>query len=75
MIKVPTDGRPTDEANSADLIGCDGNAFSIMGTTKQLLQHYGASKAYIASYMNEAMSGDYDHLIAASCAYLDSHEE
>ena len=74
MISVPSNGRPSDEANSADLIGCDGNAFSIMGTTKQLLRHYGASKEYISSYLAEAMSGDYEHLIAASAAYLDAHD-
>ena len=75
MISVPTNGRPTPESCSADLLGCDGNAFAIMGTTKQLLRHYGASKEYIASYLTEAMSGDYEHLLAASVAYLDSHEE
>jgi hypothetical protein len=74
MIQVPISGRPSDESCSGDLLGCDGNAYAIMGTTKNLLRQYSADKEYIDSYMKEAMSGDYDHLIAASVAYLDAHD-
>jgi hypothetical protein len=75
MISVPTEGRPTTYTSSEDLIGIDGNAFSIMGTTKQILQRAGASKGFRDSYLKDAMSGDYDHLIAVSVAYLDCSEE
>jgi len=75
MITVPTNGRPSSEACSADLFGCDGNAFAIMGTTKSLLRTYGATKEYVAAYLAEAMSGDYDHLLAASVAYLDINND
>lgn len=71
MIEVPTEGRPTEETSSDDLLGIDGNAFSIMGTTRKLLQRAGATKEFRDSYFTQAMSGDYDHLLAVSIAYLD----
>lgn len=71
-IVVPTEGRPNDTVNSADLLGCDGNAFGVMGQTQRLLRQAGASKEFVTAYMNEAMSGSYEHLLAASMAFLDS---
>ena len=75
MISVPTEGRPTKPTTSEDLIGVDGNAFSIMGNTSGLLQRAGATKEFRDAYRKDAMSGDYDHLIAVSVAYLDCNEE
>ena len=53
------------------LIGHDGNGFSIMGRVKQALKRAGADKEYIDRYLSEAMSGDYDHLLAVSMGYVD----
>ena len=53
------------------LVGEDGNAFSIMGRVKQALKHAGANKEYIDEYLNEATSGDYDHLLVVSMEYVD----
>ena len=53
------------------LIGEDGNAFSIMGRVKQALRRSGADKEYIAGYLKEATSGDYDHLLVVSMGYVD----
>ena len=74
-ITVPTEGRPTDICYSTDLVGVDGNAFSIMGWTTKTLRRAGANKSFTDAYMAEAMSGDYDHLLATSVAYLDCNEE
>ena len=74
MIEVPEEGRPSQSISAASLIGIDGNAFSIMGVTKTLLKKEGASEDYIDAYLKEAMSGDYDHLIQASVAYLDPYD-
>ena len=52
------------------LIGQDGNAFSIMGHVKQALIRAGADKEYVDQYINEATSGDYDHLLAVSMEYV-----
>jgi hypothetical protein len=53
------------------LVGTDGNAFAIMGRVIKALQKAGADKEYTNKYMNEAMSGDYDHLLGVSMEYID----
>jgi hypothetical protein len=53
------------------LIGQDGNAFAIMGRIKQALRRSGADKEYIDKYLNEATSGDYNHLLAVSMKYVE----
>jgi hypothetical protein len=53
------------------LVGEDGNAFSIMGRVKKALRRAGADKEYIDKYLNEATSGDYDHLLVVSMEYVD----
>lgn len=45
------------------LIGRDGNAFAIMGAVTKEMRKAGLPKADIDTYMNEAMSGDYDNLL------------
>ena len=52
------------------LIGQDGNAFAIMGNVKQALKRAGADKDYIDEYLNEATSGDYNHLLTVSMKYV-----
>ena len=72
-ITVPTEGRPLEQLDSGDiLVGIDGNAFVVMATTAKALRRAGASKAFEDAYRAEAMSGDYDHLLATSMAYLDA---
>ena len=74
-IVVPGDGRP-DEAPGADkLVGIDGNVFSVMGATSKLLRRAGASPDFVKAYQAEATSGDYDHAIGASIAYLDAEKD
>lgn len=74
MIEVPTEGGPAYGLVSGDdLLGVDGNAFAVMAETKRLLLIAGASKEFIAAYVAEATSGNYDHLLATSLAYLDSN--
>lgn len=53
------------------LIGHDGNAFAILGTVKQALARAGADKEYIDSYLNKAMSGDYDNLLMVTTDFCE----
>ena len=53
------------------LIGEDGNAFAIMGRVKKALKHAGADKEYIDKYLSDAISGDYNHLLAVSMEYVE----
>ena len=48
----------------------DGNAFVILGTVRSALKHNGVGKAEIDKFTEEAMSGDYDHLLQTVMKYV-----
>lgn len=45
------------------LTGTDGNAYAILGTVQRALRKNGVSQQEISQFMDEAMGGDYDHLL------------
>ena len=45
------------------LSGTDGNAFALMAKVAQGIRKAGGTKEDENEFMNEAMSGDYDHLL------------
>lgn len=45
------------------LVGTDGNAFAILGKVKGALSKAGASTDEVKLFLDEAMSGDYNHLL------------
>lgn len=51
------------------LIGEDGNAFSIIGRVSKALRAAGYSEA-TKEFSNDAMSGDYDHLLQTVLRYV-----
>jgi hypothetical protein len=46
-----------------ELVGLDGNAFSLMGAFRAQAQKEGWTQAEIKEVLNECMSGDYNHLL------------
>ncbi len=52
------------------LVGVDGNAFVIMGKVTAALNRAGHNNL-VKEYQNEAMSGDYDHLIQTTMKYVE----
>lgn len=46
-----------------NLVGLDGNAFSLLGTFQQAARRQGWKKEDIDKVINDATSGDYDHLL------------
>ena len=54
------------------LAGEDGNAFAIMGRFKNAAEKAKWPKEEIKKVLDEAMSGDYDHLLATICKYVDN---
>lgn len=54
-----------------ELIGRDGNSFSILGSVTKVLRKAGVSKEERDEFLNEAMSGDYDHLLATVMNWVD----
>ena len=49
-----------------NLIGIDGNAFSVMGYVQNAMKHEGKTNEEIKTYLTEAKSGDYENLLCVS---------
>jgi hypothetical protein len=45
------------------LVGLDGNAFSLMGAFSQAARRQGWNQDEIKEVLDDAMSGDYNHLL------------
>lgn len=55
---------------TVNLVGQDGNAFVIMGLVIKALKQAGHADL-VKQYQDEAMSGDYDHLIQVTMDYVE----
>ena len=53
------------------LSGTDGNAWAIMATVKNALKSIGVSKDEIDEYIEESMSGDYNHLLQTAMKWVE----
>lgn len=53
------------------LVGEDGNAWAIMGRVGEAMRRAGHDREYIDKFVEEAMSGDYDHLLRVTLKYAD----
>jgi hypothetical protein len=53
------------------LVGTDGNAFAVLGAVRSALQRAGVSASEIEAFLDEAMAGDYDHLLATAMRWVD----
>jgi hypothetical protein len=53
------------------LTGQDGNAFAILGRTAAALRAAGVPAEEVDSFFAEATSGDYDHLLQTTMAWVD----
>ncbi|MFN7401043.1 MAG: hypothetical protein ACK5R4_01755 [Alphaproteobacteria bacterium] len=54
-----------------ELVGKDGNAFMILGLCQRAANKAGLSKAEIDTFMHEAKSGDYNHLLNTCMEWFD----
>jgi hypothetical protein len=52
-----------------NLVGLDGNAFSVMGAFGKAARKQGWSSTEVDAVLAEAMAGDYNHLLATIMAY------
>ncbi len=53
------------------LTGVDGNAFSVMGTVTRAMKRDPEAKLLVNDFMEEAMSGDYDHLLQTCTKWVE----
>ena len=58
-----------------ELVGIDGNAFSVMGAFQSKARRQGWTKEEIDAVLKEAMSGDYDHLQATIMDNVEDPDE
>lgn len=65
VIDLPADLIPAD----VDLVGVDGNAFMVVGAVRAGLRKAGNPPEVLEQFSEDAMSGDYDHLLRVSMAY------
>lgn len=56
---------------NVQMAGQDGNAFSILGRVRSALRRERVPAEEISRFCDEAMSGDYDHLLATVMAWVD----
>ena len=52
------------------LVGTDGNAYALLGKVSHALKQAGHTEA-AAEFIEEATSGDYDHLLRTCCKYVE----
>ena len=55
---------------TVELTGHDGNAFAVMGRCRQAARQADLPDDAIATFMVEAMAGDYDHLLQTAMLVL-----
>ena len=63
------------EDNKYDLVGINGNAYSIMGYVQKAMQEQNFSKEDINNYLSDAKSDDYNHLLQVSISMVDKCNE
>ena len=52
------------------LTGHDGNAFAVLGRCREAARDAGLSDEEITAFMDEAMAGDYDHLLQTAMRWF-----
>ena len=50
----------------------DGNAFAIIGRVTRALRRGGVDNAEIDAFREDAMSGDYDHVLQTAMAWVET---
>jgi len=58
-----------------NLVGIDGNAYSVMGYVTNAMREQGFSKAERDEYLKKAMSSDYNNLLCVSMDYIEMCNE
>lgn len=60
-----------DPKPTVKLVGEDGNAFAIIGRCRKALKRAGATEEQLKEFSDDAMSGDYDHVIQTAMKWCD----
>lgn len=52
------------------LSGTDGNAFALLGKVQRALREHNLPNDVVDAFLEEAMAGDYDHLLRTCCDWV-----
>ena len=55
---------PPPDKPAVTLSNCNGNAISLLGAAKRTLRRFGYTRQQLADFQDEALSGDYTHVLA-----------
>lgn len=58
-----------------ELVGVDGNAYAVMGVFSRQARREGWTQEEIDSVLEEAQSGDYNHLLSTIMTYCEPQDE
>lgn len=67
--------KQVDKTVDLDLVGVNANAFAIMGTFSRQAKREGWTKQEIDLVLDEAKTGDYDHLLATIILHCEPNDE
>ncbi len=59
------------ERPTLELLGTNGNAFAVLGKAIETLKRAGYSQERVDEFLEEAKSGDYDHLLGTCIKWFD----
>lgn len=71
-FKAMTDIQQHCKSIQLNLVGLDGNAWSLMGAFTKAARKQGRTPEDIKKVMNDCMSGDYNHLLNVLIAHTES---
>jgi hypothetical protein len=72
---LPDEGSPPVPRYSCitvELVDHDGNAFAILGRVQREMRREGVPASEVSQFVEEATSGDYDHLLATCLRWVDA---
>ena len=64
----------TDKKVKLELVGLDGNAFSLMGAFQKQARREGWTQDEIKEVLDECTKGDYDHLLCTLMNHCETEE-
>lgn len=70
MANTPTAAPPEKKAK-VKLVGQDGNAFNLLGLCRVAGKKAGYTSEQLKAFSDEAMSGNYDHLLQTCCKWFE----
>ncbi len=69
-LPVARPGAPLYPGTVVDLIGADGNAMTLIGSTQVALRASGVPNDEIMAFFTEAIAGDYDHVLTTIAKWV-----